>query len=156
MLQNHKNSACLSSFVLKSLNCVQILEKFAQACDFTTSPFRTSGPGFHFHFHSGTWQLALFYTQGQGILPLRDRANIHSGIWQSPIQRHSTLPLKDLELFHSGIWHLSNKGPGTQPPREVSLVHQGTWHLSIQGPGTLSLRYLALIHPGTWASSTLP
>ena len=40
--QNHINSACFTSFALKSLNFAQILENFVQWCNFTTSAFRRS------------------------------------------------------------------------------------------------------------------
>ena len=40
--QKHKNSACFTSFALKCLNFAQILERFAQLCDFMTSTFRSS------------------------------------------------------------------------------------------------------------------
>ena len=42
MRQKHKNSACFTSFALKCLNVAQILENFAQSCNFTTSAFRSS------------------------------------------------------------------------------------------------------------------
>ena len=42
MRQKHKNSACSTSFALNCLNFTQILENFAQSCDFTTSTFRSS------------------------------------------------------------------------------------------------------------------
>ena len=41
-LQKHRNSACCTSFTLKCLNFAQILENFAQSCDFTTSAFRST------------------------------------------------------------------------------------------------------------------
>ena len=42
LCQKHENSACFTSFPLKSQNFAQILENFAQACVFMSSAFRSS------------------------------------------------------------------------------------------------------------------
>ena len=41
---SQKNMACFTSLALKSWNFAQILENFAQSCDFKTSTFRSSAP----------------------------------------------------------------------------------------------------------------
>ena len=41
LCQHIKNSSCFTSYSLKSLNFVQIVENFVQSCDFTSSAFRS-------------------------------------------------------------------------------------------------------------------
>ena len=64
IVPNNEKSACLTTFVFKSLNLAQILENFMQTCVCTSASYRNSEslPSEHSH---DAWAIMGHYYQGE-------------------------------------------------------------------------------------------